>query len=415
MTLVMQAKEQVQREQYRRETADMKKLRLCFPSMEGQINCMHSKLMLLSHPAYLRVAVPTANLVPYDWGESGVMENSVFLVDLPRLSVEQRAEARNPTKFQKELVYFLSAMGLEQSIVDSVSDFDFSATESLAFVHTIGGVHTGDSWRRTGYCGLGRAVRELGLATDRALYLDFVTSSVGSLNIDFLAMIYLATQGDDGITEYCWRNPDTGRSRSKKANSGINAVDAKQEKTKDEVCKNFHIYFPTRDTVKASTAGSAGTICFQSKWYNSSTFPRQALRDCKSVRPGLLMHNKVCVRSTRAGQMVLMTILQIIFVHTKADDAAKSENRDMTHTSWVYIGSANCSESAWGRLVKDRVSKSPKLNCRNWECGVLFPVQHTTKRKEQSDLTDFEGVIPVPMLYPGEGYGDRKPWYYSER
>jgi hypothetical protein len=36
---------------------------------------MHSKLQLLSHPTYLRICVPSANLVPYDWGESGVMEN----------------------------------------------------------------------------------------------------------------------------------------------------------------------------------------------------------------------------------------------------------------------------------------------------------------------------------------------------
>jgi len=43
--------------------------------MEGQINLMHSKLQLLAHPSHLRVAVPTANLVPYDWGETGVMEN----------------------------------------------------------------------------------------------------------------------------------------------------------------------------------------------------------------------------------------------------------------------------------------------------------------------------------------------------
>lgn len=44
--------------------------------MEGQVNCMHSKLMLLFHPDYLRIAVPSANLVPYDWGEGGgVMEN----------------------------------------------------------------------------------------------------------------------------------------------------------------------------------------------------------------------------------------------------------------------------------------------------------------------------------------------------
>ena len=73
ITLVMQAKDQATQQQYRRETATMPNLRLCFPSMEGQVNCMHSKLMLLSHPDYLRVAVPTANLVPYDWGETGTV------------------------------------------------------------------------------------------------------------------------------------------------------------------------------------------------------------------------------------------------------------------------------------------------------------------------------------------------------
>ena len=73
ITLVMQAKDQATQQQYRRETAAMPYLRLCFPSMEGQISCMHSKLMLLSHPNHLRVAVPTANLVPYDWGETGIV------------------------------------------------------------------------------------------------------------------------------------------------------------------------------------------------------------------------------------------------------------------------------------------------------------------------------------------------------
>jgi len=59
-----------QKQQYR-STADPE-YRFCFPSMAGQINCMHSKLQLLSHPTHLRVVVPSANLVPYDWGETGV-------------------------------------------------------------------------------------------------------------------------------------------------------------------------------------------------------------------------------------------------------------------------------------------------------------------------------------------------------
>lgn len=36
---------------------------------------MHSKLQLLKYPEYLRIVIPTGNLVPYDWGEPGAMEN----------------------------------------------------------------------------------------------------------------------------------------------------------------------------------------------------------------------------------------------------------------------------------------------------------------------------------------------------
>ena len=290
ITLVMQAKDEATKQQYRRETASMSNLRLCFPSMEGQVNCMHSKLMLLAHPGYLRVAVPTANLVTYDWGESGEMENMVFLIDLPRLPGSQRTTKEELTFFGRELIYFLEAMGLERSIIESVYCFDFTATKDIAFVHTIGGTHSGegDPWRRTGYCGLGRAIDELQLATNETLHIDFVTSSVGSLNIDFLASFYLAAQGDDGYMEYQRRNPATGKARSK-----TNQVSTNQKKLEDKVREKFRIYFPTHDTVKSSKAGFAGTICFQSKWYNSPAFPRQALRDCKSTRAGLLMHNKV--------------------------------------------------------------------------------------------------------------------------
>jgi hypothetical protein len=65
-----------QRSQLLEEAASLRNVRLCFPPMEGQVNCMHSKLMLLFHPSYLRIVVPSANLVPYDWGEEGgFMEN----------------------------------------------------------------------------------------------------------------------------------------------------------------------------------------------------------------------------------------------------------------------------------------------------------------------------------------------------
>jgi hypothetical protein len=107
-----------------------------------------------------------------------------------------------------------------------------------------------------------------------------------------------------------------------------------------------------------------------------------------------------------------------------------------------------------GRLVKDQKTKLPKLNCRNWECGVIVPVplkstaasqskrgsevegegenenekgsQTTVKEKEmdiesavtktvkQREISDiFQGVVPVPMIFPGEVYGTRHPWFFT--
>ena len=241
--------------------------------------------------------------MPYDWGESGDMENMVFLVDLPRLPDARQTAPEELTFFGRELIYFLEATGLERSIIDSIYNFDFAATKDLAFIHTIGGAHTGEDepWRRTGYCGLGRAARELGLASDEALIIDFVTSSVGSLNIDFLATLYLAAQGDDGSTEYQWRNSMVAKGKINQSQTALERSETVQNNLKDHIQKNFHIYFPTHETVKSSKAGSAGTICFQAKWYNSSTFPRQVMRDCKSTRAGLLMHNKVTSQTSLAG------------------------------------------------------------------------------------------------------------------
>lgn len=224
------------------------------------------------------------------------MENMVFLIDVPRLPKDQRTRSEDMTFFGTELIYFLEAMGLEQTIIDSMYNFDFTMTKDLAFVHNIGGAHSGELQQRTGYCGLGRAVKELGLATDQPLHIYFVTSSVGSLNNDFLSMIYLAAQGDDGLIEYNWRNPPILPKRKKTPQEDLQAEDDSRERLRSHLRQNFQVYYPTHETVKSSVAGSAGTIWFQSKWYNSPTFPREILRDCKSVRPGMLMHNKVCLR-----------------------------------------------------------------------------------------------------------------------
>ena len=287
--LVMQAKYESQKLQLRADFDGIPNVRLCFPSMEGQIACMHSKLMLLFYDKYMRMVVPTGNLRPHDWGEAGgIMENTVFLIDLPKCDTGELDGQQ--AQFAEDLLSFIRAQGLPDDVLRRVRMHDFSQTTALGFVHTIGGVHAGASWKLTGHCGLGRIIAGLGLGSNNGIEVDYVTSSVGSLKDEFLRSMYLAAQGDDGLSEYTLR---TSKSLPAKC-----VDDPKRTVKKDTGAgwkENFRFYYPSDATVRASRGGpdSAGTICFQERWWKDSKFPRNSMRDCVSRRAGLLMHNKV--------------------------------------------------------------------------------------------------------------------------
>ncbi|KAK0100100.1 hypothetical protein ONS96_008035 [Cadophora gregata f. sp. sojae] len=173
-----------------------------------------------------------------------------------------------------------------------------------------------------------------------------------------------------------------------------------ERKLSDTLKDRFRIYFPTGETVANSRGGigCGGTICIQAKWYDSATFPRHLMHDCQSLRPGILMHSKM------------------MFVRGVGD-------KQDSQIAWAYVGSANLSESAWGRLVQDKDTREPKLTLRNWECGVVLPIkvdgeQPSDRKGEDKDKTSlgmdvFLGHIPVPMQVPGNPYGLHRPWFYK--
>jgi hypothetical protein len=118
-------------------------LKLHFPPMEGMIHSMHSKFMLLFGKEKLRVVVPTANMTRTDWGEvangwqPGVMENSVFLIDLPRRADNTVGKKEHLTPFGRELIYFLEKQEIGPQVAGGMLKFDFSQTNHLAFVHAM--------------------------------------------------------------------------------------------------------------------------------------------------------------------------------------------------------------------------------------------------------------------------------------
>lgn len=363
--MVMQADSDAVKQQYRQETAYLGKiLRLVFPSMDGNINCMHSKLMLLFHPHKLRVVIPSANLTSYDWGEQGIMENSVFLIDLPRLEDTPHSDVSSLPQFGRELLHFLSKKGCEDDILKGVLNFDFSATHNLAFVHSVGGTHYGEDMETTGYVGLSTAIRELHTSTQFSicsqsnLQIDYSASSIGALNDDFLTIMHNAARGEDATavpTSFSRTAPKPFQDTTSTTN----------------IRDNFRVYFPTHSTVATSTGGipSGGTICLQSSWWDRPVFPRECFRDYRSRRTGVLSHNKLLY--------------------------ARGINKNGEPVAWKYVGSANLSEAAWGKLTWDRKNKEWKIGCRNWECGVILPVskEELTKEERQTGTEMPEVVV----------------------
>ena len=340
---------------------------------------MHSKLILLFFADFMRIAIPTANLTSYDWGETGVMENTVFLLDLPR-RMDGKGSKDDLTNFGKELLFFLQKQGLQEEAIAGILNFDFSSTNQLAFIHSVVGSHFEDDLRRTGLPGLSNAIRKLKLDTHDDVEFDLAVSSLGSLNYGFIRRIYDTVRGQDVVLNQDLLKSKQLPSKTVRAESPRNATET--------IKNNIRIYFPTQQTVQKSVGGteSAGTICLQKKYFDEPGFPKSLLRDYQSTRKGLLSHNK------------------LMFVRGKKDGAAGER------IAWAYVGSANLSESAWGRLVLTREKKAPKLTCSNWECGVLIPVA-SPSNIEGLNAT-FGGVIDVPFG-PGEEYNGRIPWFYQ--
>ncbi|KAH7091952.1 tyrosyl-DNA phosphodiesterase-domain-containing protein [Paraphoma chrysanthemicola] len=371
---IMNAKDRDTQERWRQEAQDCRipNLKMHFPPMGGQIHAMHSKFMLLFGTDKLRLIVPTANMTPIDWGEvkndwqPGVMENSVFLIDLPRRHDGVAAEKDILPNFGRDFVYFLEKQEMSHRIIEGVLKFDFSQTDHLAFVHSIGGTYQGEPEPITGLPGLTQAICDLGLGNVEEMQLDYAASSLGAINDNLLQRIWLAARGESFTT----------------STEISNVRDA------------IRIYFPTDETVQKSIGGPdcGGIISLARQHYKAAGFPRDCLRDYDSTRRGMLSHNK------------------LLF--------ARGVKTDGKPFAWVYVGSANISESAWGAQKVLKNGNMGSLVVRNWECGVVIPVPQT--QMVGADVRDgavppmsvFEGTIEVPFVCPGQRYGTRQPWIF---
>lgn len=239
---VMEAKTPAEKDRLRGEFKGLEKVvRLCFPPMSNNMFArMHSKLMLLFHPSHLRIVIPSANPVRHDWGEGGVIENTVFLIDLPRHA--QNDLGTQKTLFQKEFLHFLDAMELPKDVIEGIHSFDFSNTTDLAFIHSIPGSYN-HSTNPSGLACLSTSVKLLNLTTPpgKQLEVDFASASVGSLDKTQIAQFCTSLRGLDP------REPHEGMTG--KASSGSRStIDPPRS-------DSFRLIYPSEETVNHSKDG----------------------------------------------------------------------------------------------------------------------------------------------------------------
>ncbi|KID75190.1 tyrosyl-DNA phosphodiesterase domain-containing protein, partial [Metarhizium brunneum ARSEF 3297] len=188
------------------DTSRTKILLAAFASDDAQI---------LKFPDYLRIVISSGNLVPYDWGETGVMENMVFLIDLPLKTPNDIGPTS--TLFFTHLQHYLRAMGVDNSMIDSLSKYDFSGTENIGFVYSI----SSKTWKPP--------------------------KRVSISGWHYTTLVRVRRAGMD--------------------KSELNHVGAgpSQRSTCSELQENFRIYFPTHETVTKSRGGknvSGGNYMF---------------------------------------------------------------------------------------------------------------------------------------------------------
>ncbi|KAJ7065483.1 tyrosyl-DNA phosphodiesterase-domain-containing protein [Mycena amicta] len=354
---------------------------------------LHSKIMLLLYKSgRLRVVISTANLRPLDWG---VLENAVFIQDVilkPRgLRASDGSTAKLPFNPDEQFVHFLErileATNVERALKDAqqthkdlrlktISDlaklWDWRGVRA-ALVHSIPGkYHDWKTIRRTGHPRLMCALKALNLRIDAdnssdipPLVLECGSTSVPFYTTQWLNQLYVSAGGS---------------LRALRKHMNVPAK-VRENKELSPYPPGVEIVFPTRRAAMEAGGHGAKSLFSKRKHWATPKFPKNAFRDSQSRAGSTLMHTKMIIASFSEEQM---------------------KSRESSAVGWMYVGSHNFTQHAWGTLTGD--GDSPMLSVNNFEVGVVLPLETAEELDKMS-----------PWQRPAKPYaGNDSPWIPDE-
>ncbi|GBC17287.2 phospholipase D/nuclease [Rhizophagus irregularis DAOM 181602=DAOM 197198] len=346
------------------------------PKAESGFGCFHAKLMLLIFDKWMRVVISSGNLIPQDWE---LCENVVFVQDFP--SRDKSKEYNGLPEFAQTINDMLVKMGLKTHIITRLPEYDYSKAKAV-LIPSIPGTYKGmENIKKFGHGRICKAVKELCGEREDDLQLEVQSSSIGSLNKQFLNEFYRSARGLDPVSAQSRPRPKKG-----------------------EVVPlpPITVVYPSRKVIDESKydnpakSSIASTICLFEQSYNKDTFPKEILRNCISKRDGLLMHSKFILAKYRED------------LNEAESDPVLDESQENIG-GWYYCGSHNFSESALGKVTTSRETKELQIKINNWELGVLFPIYKKEEDyipSEDHDKRDWfdDHSVPVPYVRPPPQY-----------
>ncbi|WVQ96684.1 hypothetical protein IAU59_003790 [Kwoniella sp. CBS 9459] len=342
-----------------------------YPKMLAAYGAAHMKYFWIFYKTgRLRVAISTANLVPYDWQQ---IENTVFVQDFLPLATSLPLMETNtahdlPLQFSRLFTHIRIHTGLrnlirhhpagsaipfspEKDFAD-MAKYDWSRVQ-VRIVMSIPGNYTGhDDISKFGISRLGKILNEQRWVpkSDEKLDVEFQGSSLGTYSLEWFDKFHSFISG-------------------KTSQQLVN-------RSKPSSWPNIRILFPTLATVDRSICGRpGGGTMFCGKAFNNIT--KGLFYDANSKRGGVLMHTKMLIAIFEPAENRLGVEKS---TPTKPGKRKAEEMDDVAAGTggWIYVGSHNFSPSAWGNV--DVKKNPPTLHVKNYELGIVFPLDRANAR-----------------------------------
>jgi len=312
----------------------------------------HSKILVLVYPGFLRLVITSCNLMNIDTIGG---DNHWYIHDLPKLALRARVAAAS---FEDDFFTHLEALNTPSTFLSSIKGlYDFSKVK-VHLITSTPGVKAGSEASKHGLLRLRQTVQSLNLnlasKPPSKLKLEVCMASIGNLKSKWLNEFRSCALGTPSPAV---ADPD-------------------------DPVPDINLFYPSisdvRDKASASAREGASNIgCHLLPWNDAPTAIKQIFHHYESKDLGCLFHQKFILAYDPTG--------------TDANEEAKPY--------YLYIGSANFSQSAWGELKEDKRASAAATNhtklekMKNFECGVIIPGDLVGPLLEVGTESWQEGVV----------------------